>query len=441
MRRLVPTFAWLLALSPSFPAAAAPAPAQLKVAVLGAAVPDSEIAPRVKEQMARLGAGIARRGGLLFTGACPGVPQLAARAAFAAGGTTIGVSPASSLVDHLQRFKMPTESLTKIQFAGTGPGAGLIEREAPLVKQADILVYVSGRSGTLGELAAGMHAPKVIALLEGSGGVTDGARTRILPYVGTGRAVVVADTDADRLLAKAEAALAALKARPAATSGPAPVLAAAPRPPMTRAPLLDRRALAGRDVFAFFGNERDLTKEDRARVDALVAQIQGGAHDRRPPLLVMSTRPGLTEAVAERAQSLGVETLGVSAAGSVAQHLKLGYATRGLDHVQLTGKGAGVGEFAAVRPVVESANVVFVAGGDHHTLGATVYASYRNTVLAVLTTAGMSGKIESDIWKTFEKPPVAKMIYDSDPARLYRRAVAAADEIRKAERAEYVNAE
>jgi hypothetical protein len=82
--------------------------------------------------------------------------------------------------------------------------------------------------------------------------------------------------------------------------------------------------------------------------------------------------------------------------------------------------------------------VVFVAGGDHRTLGGTVFAMYQPTVVAVLETKGMTGKLRSDILSTFHKPAHAKMIYDSDPARLYNRAIKAAQRLRDNPRGEYI---
>ena len=63
---------------------------------------------------------------------------------------------------------------------------------------------------------------------------------------------------------------------------------------------------------------------------------------------------------------------------------------------------------------------------------------YQPTVVAVLKTGGMSGKLKSDILSTFNKPAHAKMIYDSDPVRLYNRAVKAAAKLREQEKTEYV---
>jgi hypothetical protein len=97
-----------------------------------------------------------------------------------------------------------------------------------------------------------------------------------------------------------------------------------------------------------------------------------------------------------------------------------------------------VGQVSAYRHGIDRSDVVFVAGGDHRTLGGTVFAMYQPTVVAVLETGGMSGKLRSQILSTFNKPAHATMIYDSDPVRLYNRAVRAAEKLRHSVKTEYI---
>ena len=417
---------------------------QIKVVVLGAAVDEKTIDPGLTRRLQALGKRVAKEGGVLITGAAPGVPQVAARAAYEAGAVTIGVSPARSLADHNQNFKMPTESLSILELTGAGRGMGFIEREAPLIEYGDILVYANGRSGTLGELVAGMHEPKVIALLEGSGGVTAEARRKILPHLGQGKAVVVADSDPERLMRKAIAAHKELvRAGREGKAGPV-VPAVTPGgktklPPMQRGSLFKGQAPAEREVYAFFGHDEGLTGADRTKVDQLVTLLSA-QHPGRMPVLVVPTRPGLTAEVAKKAQAKGVRTLGISPARTKAEHVAGGQSVDGLGRIQLTGKGAGVGEFAAQRHVIEHANVVFVAGGDYKSLGGTIFAMYHDTVVAVLETegGGMSGKLRGEILTTFDKKPFATMVFDSDPVRLYHKAIEASDAIRARQRGSYI---
>ena len=109
LRRLLLALSVVAASSVAF---AAPRPAgpqrALRVAILGAAVPEQDLPLGLAAKLVQLGTAVGRRSGTLFTGACPGAPHIVARATFLAGGTTIGVSPARSLEDHVTNFKSPT---------------------------------------------------------------------------------------------------------------------------------------------------------------------------------------------------------------------------------------------------------------------------------------------------------------------------------------------
>ncbi len=419
---------------------------RITVAVLGAAVPEETIDAGLTARLTTLGQEVAHSGGILVTGACPGVPMIAQRAAYEAGGITVGISPARSLKDHTDSFKMTTAGMTIVQWTATGPGTGFIEREAPLIKAADILVVANGRSGTMGELAAGMYTPKVLAVLEDSGGVAGHARQNIIPHIGTGQAIVVYDSDPVRLLDKAKRALAQLKPtqltlgkKSEKRSLPSSGLKVKMMHGMSK---LEHESLVARPVYSLFTADRNLTDLDHARLKKLMVLIGTPRAGEQQPLLIGPARTGLTASMFEVARKAGAETLGVSGANSTKEHLAAGYGIDGFDRIELTGKGTGVGAFAALRPIVERSKIVFVAGGDHETLAGVVYASYhRNTILAVLDTNGMSGKLEHEITKTYDKPAQAMVIYDSDPVLLYERARAAAKQLEGEFRTAYIAAE
>src|SRR5262249_25800235 len=310
-----------------------------KVAILGSSAAEATIPPALTQKLRVLGTDIARRGSVLVNGACPGVPEVAARAARAAGGLTIGIAPASSLEEHVQRPKAPTESISILHFAGTGGGGGLIEREGAIRGYSGILVFRNGRSGAFGEPTAGMSEPKVIALLEGSGGVAGGAQEHILPHIGQGDAVVVSDRDPRRLLEKAMRALAAQRSQAALTPTPSvsrPSAASAALPRTSSRTLVDRERSSRHEVFAFLGHETGMNREDRARVDQLSDLIARGHPGGRAPLVVVPTRSGLTSDVAQRIRSRGVTTIGISPAATLDQHLNAAYPVEGLDEIQLT---------------------------------------------------------------------------------------------------------
>jgi hypothetical protein len=412
-----------------------------RIAFLGSAAPENTFEQKLVENLMTLGRNSAQNGDVVLYGACPGAPEIVARSAHDEGGWTIGISPARSLAEHKKNPNLPVKSMSIMMAAGTGDGIGLIEREAPLIHYSDILVYVNGRSGTLGELTAGMYEPKVIALLEESGGVAGGAKEHILPFTGHGRAVVVADSDPLRLLEKAREALAQLrlpegaaeKAQTASRAAQAGRTAwPADLPPMTRKRLLNAKRAAKSDVFVFLGHEKGLDAADRKNVDRLADLIATPAKEGRERVLVVPTREsaGLSSQVAQRVRGRGIRTIGISPAGSVAEHVGAGYAHQGLAEIQLTGTGPGTGVFASYRDVVSPAKAVFVAGGDHETLAATIFAMYLPTVIGVLETeSSLAGKLRREIFATFDKPSAAKMIYDTDPVRLYERVMAASREL------------
>jgi len=409
---------------------------------MGSAAPESTIAPELGQRLDRLGRYIANRGHVVLTGACPGMPQRTVRAAKRVGGFTVGVSPAGSLKDHTQRFHSPTEALDVIQMTNTGAGMGFIAREKQNIKFSDILLFTGGRSGTLGEILFAMQERKVIALLDDSTGVTAAFKKQILPLIGKGRGVFVSDRDPERLMQKAERAHLRLEQRQVSTSvlkrldgvlaGRKPTVVGRGRSAITPA------TLERHNVYTFFGTSRGMSSGDRAKVMQLVDHIAADRTGGRTPLLVAPVRKGLTSQVARAAQKQGVKTVGITHASSSGELVGRGRPRTMFDTIQLTGEGKGVGEIAAYRHGIDRADVVFVAGGDHRTLGGTVFAMYQPTVVAVLETGGMSGKLRTDILSTFDKPAHATMIYDSDPGRLYRRAVSAASKLRHAVKTDYI---
>jgi len=426
------------------------APGRLVFGVMGSAAPESTIPVELRGRLEKLGAAIARRGDVVLTGACPGMPQVTARAAKLQGGFTVGISPARWLRDHGGRCRSPTEAMDVIKMTGAGGGMGFIARERDNIAYSDILVFAGGRSGTLGELLFAMQERKVIALLEDSTGVSEKARRQILPHIGRGKALFVSDRDPDRLIAKAVKASARLKEKSDSGEGALARLAL----PLGRGkvkPLalpVQRTALSvdalrkTHNLYTFFGDAKRMSARDRAKVETLVAELAQTRTDGRDPLLVLPTRPGLASKVARAAHARGVKTFGISPAGSVEEHRLARQFVRGLDGLQLSGEGAqGIGKLAAYQHAIKKTDVVFVAGGDHETLGGTVFALYEPTVVAVLETGGMSGKLRKQILSTFDKAHPAKVIYDRDPVRLVQRAAAEASALRRAERNEYVRPE
>lgn len=117
----------------------------------------------------RLGAAIAKRGHILITGATVGLPFYAAKGAKEAGGMSIGFSPASSVRDHLRRYRLPIEYFDFINYTGMD----YVGRDIHLVQSADALVSIGGRFGSLHEFVTAIELRTICGVLTGSNGTAD----------------------------------------------------------------------------------------------------------------------------------------------------------------------------------------------------------------------------------------------------------------------------
>lgn len=138
-----------------------------KVGVMGSAAgPFLEGSERKARE---LGDAIAKEGGVLITGASPGLPYEAVLGAKSAGGMTVGISPALSLSEHIGRYSSPCLGFDVLIYTGSG----LMGREIENIRSSDIVIIVGGRSGTLGEFAIAYDEGKLIGILQGTGGMAD----------------------------------------------------------------------------------------------------------------------------------------------------------------------------------------------------------------------------------------------------------------------------
>jgi uncharacterized protein (TIGR00725 family) len=144
----------------------------------------------------RVGTRIAQVNGVIVTGACPGLPHAAVLGAHEAGGESLGISPAHSREEHLNVYESPIEPYTAIVYAGSG----LMGREVENIHSSDFVIFVGGRSGTLGEFAIAYDEGKLIGVLRSSGGISN-ELTRIAALVekSTG-AMLIEDDDPERLV-------------------------------------------------------------------------------------------------------------------------------------------------------------------------------------------------------------------------------------------------
>jgi uncharacterized protein (TIGR00725 family) len=138
---------------------------------------------------------VAETGNTLLTGATNGLPNFAAKGAKAAGGISIGFSPATTRREHVKSYRLPTKYYDSVVCTGfdyTG-------RDLLLVRSSDAVILIGGRIGTLQEFAAAFEEKTPIGVVTGSGGTADIIKTA-LKAAKRNRNTVLYDDDPARLV-------------------------------------------------------------------------------------------------------------------------------------------------------------------------------------------------------------------------------------------------
>lgn len=145
------------------------------------------------------GAAIAKAGHALLTGATTGLPEHAAKGYKSAKGQwSLGISPAATKVEHVLKYRLPTEPFDGILYTGLH----YVGRDALLVNSSDAVVSIGGRLGTLHEFTIAMETDTPIGFLKGAGGVGDeiASLMKILPNADPD--LVIFDDDAEKLVGR-----------------------------------------------------------------------------------------------------------------------------------------------------------------------------------------------------------------------------------------------
>lgn len=174
-----------------------------QICVSGAA--KGESVEQGKELAKLAGAAIAQAGHALMTGATVGLPNYAAEGYKAAGGKmSFGISPASSKVEHVRKYRLPTEAYDVILYSGLH----YVGRDSLLITSSDAVVSIGGRLGTLHEFTIAMESDTPIGFLQGAGGISEqiGAIMELAQPIHSG-ATVLFDTDPDELVKNLAAAI------------------------------------------------------------------------------------------------------------------------------------------------------------------------------------------------------------------------------------------
>jgi hypothetical protein len=169
---------------------------RLAVGVMGSA--SGELDEAVVRAVERLGTAIARSGCSLMTGACPGLPYAAVAGAKRAGGLVVGISPALSAAEHVQRYGAPLDGFDVLVYTGSG----LMGREVVSIRSSDIVVVAGGRSGTLGEFAIAYDEGRLVGVLTGTGGIADMIESLVERIDKRTGACVLYDDDPERLVTR-----------------------------------------------------------------------------------------------------------------------------------------------------------------------------------------------------------------------------------------------
>ncbi|MGO9016353.1 MAG: hypothetical protein ACLQF0_15390 [Dissulfurispiraceae bacterium] len=169
---------------------------KLKIGVMGSAT--GTILNSQKKIAYKLGYAIAQNDCMTITGACPGLPLEAAKGAHEAGGIVVGISPALSELEHVNRYHSPLEYHDVLIYTGSG----LMGREVVNIRSSDIVVIIGGRSGTLGEFAIAYDEGKLIGVIDSSGGIASEIRNIVKIVKKRTGAKVIYGKDPDILVKK-----------------------------------------------------------------------------------------------------------------------------------------------------------------------------------------------------------------------------------------------
>lgn len=169
----------------------------MKICVSGAAEIEHCDCSDVLKKAEELGKEIAEHGIVLVTGATTGFPFSAAKGAKEAGGISIGLSPASSERDHIDRYNLPLDYLDLIIFTGFGYAG----RNLLLTRSADAIIVGCGRMGTINEFTIAFEDNKPIGVLQGEW-QTDELIEKIVKESHRGPGKIVYDSDPKKLVEK-----------------------------------------------------------------------------------------------------------------------------------------------------------------------------------------------------------------------------------------------
>lgn len=172
---------------------------KIKVGVMGSAasaLPDG-VEASVRERAESLGREIAGHDAVLLTGATTGLTYIVGTSARAAGAFHIGISPAATEREHIEKYELPLDACDTIIYTGFG----LKGRNVVLVRSCDVVLFIGGSMGSLNEFTIAHDEGRVMGCLTGTGGVADEAERLLATFPKQTGACVLHGDDPARLIA------------------------------------------------------------------------------------------------------------------------------------------------------------------------------------------------------------------------------------------------
>ena len=141
---------------------------KFKIGVMGSAQGPSIIQKENTALALRIGEAIATKEHILLNGACPGLPNDAAIGAKRAGGFVMGVSPAFSRKEHIDKYNSPIDPYDMILYSGMG----LMQRDLLNIRCSDAIIVLGGGMGTLNEFSIAFDEGRYVGVLTSTEGIS-----------------------------------------------------------------------------------------------------------------------------------------------------------------------------------------------------------------------------------------------------------------------------
>lgn len=146
----------------------------MKVTIYGG-TNNSEYTQQERADCEKLGQFLALNNIEVLTGACYGYPYYVGKATVQSGGMVIGYSPGKDLTEHIEKYKFPTDGVTKIEFIakdGVSKADNFLRRSMDMSAFSDVVVAMGGSWGTYSELIFSFFYKKTIILIDKYDGAT-----------------------------------------------------------------------------------------------------------------------------------------------------------------------------------------------------------------------------------------------------------------------------